>query len=151
MSFWDYSLESTGRTQIVSIQYQEPYGRAKKPVFMRVCAVSSVIPTQSSPAAYWYVIHNPVDPLHLVDDPHGDPVQHVVRDPSPVSRHEIIGGHRSEGQGVVVGPAIPHDPHRAGVGEHREVLAQALVLPGAGQLLPEDEVRQAKGVGLFPW
>ena len=65
------------------------------------------------------VIHNPVDPLHLVDDPHGDPVQHVVRDPSPVSRHEIIGGHRSEGQGVVVGPAIPHDPHRAGVGEHR--------------------------------
>ena len=47
MSFWDYSLESTGRTQIVSIQYQEQYGRAKKPVFMRVCAVSSVIPTRS--------------------------------------------------------------------------------------------------------
>ena len=47
MSFWDYSLESTGRTQIVSIQYQEPYGRAKKPVFMRVCAVLSVIPTRS--------------------------------------------------------------------------------------------------------
>ncbi len=47
MSFWDYSLERTGRTQIVSIQYQEQYGRAKKPVFMRVCAVSSVIPTRS--------------------------------------------------------------------------------------------------------
>ena len=47
MSFWDYSLESTGRTQIVSIQYQEPYGRAKNPVFMRVCAVLSVIPTLS--------------------------------------------------------------------------------------------------------
>ena len=47
MSFWDYSLESTGRTQIVSIQYQEQYGRAKKPVFMRVCAVLSVIPTRS--------------------------------------------------------------------------------------------------------
>ena len=47
MSLWDYSLESTGRTQIVSIQYQEQYGRAKKPVFMRVCAVLSVIPTRS--------------------------------------------------------------------------------------------------------
>ena len=47
MSFWDFSLENTGRTQIVSIQYQEQYGRAKKPVFMRVFAVSSVIPTQS--------------------------------------------------------------------------------------------------------
>ena len=47
MSFWDFSLENTGRTQIVSIQYQEQYGRAKKPVFMRVCAVSSVIPTRS--------------------------------------------------------------------------------------------------------
>ena len=47
MSFWDFSLENTGRTQIVSIQYQEQYGRAKKPVFMRVCAVSSVIPIRS--------------------------------------------------------------------------------------------------------
>ena len=47
MSFWDFSLENTGRTQIVSIQYQEQYGRAKKPVFMRVFAVSSVIPTRS--------------------------------------------------------------------------------------------------------
>lgn len=46
MSFWDFSLENTGRTQIVSIQYQEQYGRAKKPVFMRVFAVSSVIPTR---------------------------------------------------------------------------------------------------------
>ena len=46
MSFWDFSLENTGRTQIVSIQYQEQYGRAKKPVFMRVFAVSSVIPIQ---------------------------------------------------------------------------------------------------------
>ena len=46
MSFWDYSLESTGRTRIVSIQYQEPCGRAKKPVFMRVCVVLTVIPTQ---------------------------------------------------------------------------------------------------------
>ena len=44
--FGIFSLENTGRTQIVSIQYQEQYGRAKKPVFMRVCAVSSVIPTQ---------------------------------------------------------------------------------------------------------
>ena len=47
MSFWDFSLENTGRTQIVSIQYQEQYGRAKKPVFMRVFAVSSVIPILS--------------------------------------------------------------------------------------------------------
>ena len=31
---------------IGSIQYQEPYARAKKPVFMRVCTVSSVIPTR---------------------------------------------------------------------------------------------------------
>ena len=50
MSFWDFSLENTGRTQIVSIQYQEQYGRAKKPVFMRVFAVSSVIPIQWAPA-----------------------------------------------------------------------------------------------------
>ena len=47
LSFWDHSLGSTGQTRIVSIQYQEPFGRAKKPVFMRVWAVSSVIPTRS--------------------------------------------------------------------------------------------------------
>ena len=45
MSLCDYSLESTGRTRIVSIQYQEPQRLAKKPVFMRVCAVLTVIPT----------------------------------------------------------------------------------------------------------
>ena len=33
LSFWDYSLESTGRTQIVSIQYQEPYGPGKKSLY----------------------------------------------------------------------------------------------------------------------
>ena len=45
MSLCDYSLGNTGRTRIVSIQYQEPQRWAKKPVFMRVCAVLTVIPT----------------------------------------------------------------------------------------------------------
>ena len=47
MSLCDYSLGNTGRTRIVSIQYQEPQRWAKKPVFMRVCAVLTVIPTRS--------------------------------------------------------------------------------------------------------
>ena len=67
MSFWDFSLENTGRTQIVSIQYQEQYGRAKKPVFMRVFAVSSVIPTlflclslrSFNPSFYLFEVINP--------------------------------------------------------------------------------------------
>ena len=49
MSLCDYSLGNTGRTRIVSIQYQEPQRRAKKPVFMRVCAVLTVIPTRFVP------------------------------------------------------------------------------------------------------
>ena len=66
MSFWDFSLENTGRTQIVSIQYQEQYGRAKKPVFMRVFAVSSVIATRSSLLDIYekLIIH---DPKHFLD------------------------------------------------------------------------------------
>ena len=47
LSFCDYSPESTGQTQIVSTQYQKPLRQTQKPVFMRGCTLSSVIPTRS--------------------------------------------------------------------------------------------------------
>ena len=85
MSFWDFSLENTGRTQIVSIQYQEQYGRAKKPVFMRVFAVSSVIPTQFSHRA---MQHDTIQRYRVVL---AEDIEVPQNAPQPVfSTHKVI-------------------------------------------------------------
>ena len=95
------------------------------------------------------VIHDAVNALHLVDDAGGDLIQHIVGDSRPVGGHEIAGGDGPESQGVVVGPAITHDAHAAGVGEDSEILVHILVLAGLGDLVPEDEIGLAEGVGLL--
>ena len=95
------------------------------------------------------VVTNPVDALHLVDDTHADAVQHVVGDSGPVGGHEIAGGDGAESQGIVVGAAVAHDAHGAGVGEDSKILVQVLVLAGLGNLVPEDEIGLPEGVRLL--
>ena len=95
------------------------------------------------------VVADPVDALDLVDDAHADAVQHVVGDSRPVSGHEVAGGDGAESQGVVVGAAVAHDAHGAGVGEDSKILVQVLVLAGLGDLVPEDEVGISEQVGLL--
>ena len=79
---------------------------------------------------------------HLVDDADADSVQHLVWDAGPIRRHKITGGDAAQRQGVIICPAVAHDAHGAGVGEHRKILADILVLTGGRDLLPVD------GVGL---
>src|SRR5262249_28732491 len=40
------------------------------------------------------IVHDPVDALHLVDDPRRDPRQQLVRQVRPVRRHVIFRLHR---------------------------------------------------------
>ena len=88
------------------------------------------------------VIHDSVDALDLIDNSGRHPVQHLVGDAGPVGGHKVTGGDGAQGQGVVIGPAVAHDTHGAGIGEHCKILADILVLTGGRDLLPVD------GVGL---
>ena len=47
---------------------------------------------------------------------------------------------------MVIGAAIAHDAHRAGIGENGEELTKILGFPGFRKLVPEDEIGQAKGI-----
>ena len=73
---------------------------------MRVCAVSSVIPTRWWRGAGGDIVDDTIDALHLVDDAGGDLVQHIVGDTGPVGSHEVAGGDGAERQGVIVGAAV---------------------------------------------
>lgn len=68
---------------------------------------------------WWFtgdVIHNPVDVGYFIDDSDRDPVQDLIGDSGPVGSHEVSGGDRAEGQGVVIGAAVTHDTYGAHVG-----------------------------------
>ena len=83
---------------------------------------------------------------HFVDNPHADPVQHLVGNTGPVGGHEVCGGDRAESQSVVIGPAVTHNAHGTHVGEHREILVHGALQMGLSDLVPENEVCQAQSV-----
>ena len=95
------------------------------------------------------VIADTVNALDLVDNAHRHPVQHIIGNAGPVSGHEVVGGHGPEGQSVVIGAAVAHDAHRAGVGQDGKVLVDTVVQTGPGDLIPEDKVGLTEGVGLL--
>lgn len=95
------------------------------------------------------IVDDTIDALHLVDDAGGDLVQHIVGDAGPVGSHEVAGGDGAERQGVIVGAAVAHDAHGAGIGEDGKVLVDVLVLAGGGDLLPVDGVGIPEGVQLL--
>ena len=95
------------------------------------------------------VIDNAVDPFHFIYDPHRDLIQDLIGDPGPVGSHKIIGRDCPERQRVVIRPSVPHDAHRAGVGEDSEVLVQVSGLAGPGDLIPENKIRLPQRIGFF--
>ena len=55
-----------------------------------------------------HIVHHAVDPRHLVDDAVGRARQQIVRQARPVGGHEVLGGHRAQGDGFLVGARIAH-------------------------------------------
>lgn len=101
---------------MVRFRYAFDKKRPETRVFAGFPAFSSSLPLNR---CRWFtgdVIYNSVDVGHLVDNSDGDPVQDLVGDPGPVGSHEVSGGDRAEGQGVVIGAAVAHDAHGAHVG-----------------------------------
>ena len=95
------------------------------------------------------IIADPVDPRNLVDNADRDLIQHVIGDASPVCCHKVGGGHGTQGQGVVVGPAVAHNADAAGVGQNGKILVQVPILTGLGDLIPEDVVSQTQSIGFL--
>ena len=94
------------------------------------------------------VVDDAVDALDLIDDAGRDPVQYVVGDSGPVGGHEVAGGDGTEGQGIVIGPAVTHDTHRTGVGEDGKILVDGGTQAGSGDLLPVNGIGVPQAVQL---
>ena len=86
------------------------------------------------------VVDHPVDPAHLVDDPAGDFAEDLVGQPGPVGRHGVAGIDRPDGNDMLVGPAVAHDPHRLDRQEHGKRLPDLAVPAGLAHLLEDDDV-----------
>ena len=60
--------------------------------------------------------------------------------PGPVRRHEIVGLHGTQGDDVLVGSEVAHDPDRVDWQEHRERLGGAIVQSVSAQLADENVI-----------
>ena len=94
------------------------------------------------------IVDDAVDALDLIDDAGRDSVQYVVGDSGPVGGHEVAGGDGTEGQGIVIGPAVAHDTHRPGVGEDGKILVDGGTQAGSGDLLPVNGIGVPQAVQL---
>ena len=96
-----------------------------------------------------YVVDDAVYALDLVDDAHGDFIEHLVRDARPVGGHEVRCGDASEGESIVIRSAVAHDTDGAHIGQHREVLVHRALKMRLCDLLAEDEVGVAEDIQLL--
>ena len=95
------------------------------------------------------IIHNAVDILNLVDDTGRDHFQHLIRNPCEVCGHEVRGSYPTESQCVVIGSSVAHYTNGTHIGQHCEVLVNAPVQSGLGDLLAEDPVSVLQNGQLF--
>ena len=54
------------------------------------------------------VVHHPIDPFDLVNDPGRNSGQQIVGQMAPVGGHEVVGVHAPHREGIVVGAAVAH-------------------------------------------
>ena len=92
------------------------------------------------------IIDDAVDALDLVDDAHGDTVEHIIRDARPVGGHEVRRRDAAQRERIVIRAAVAHNTDRAHIRQHREVLIHRLLQVRLGDLVAEDEVRVAQNV-----
>ena len=95
------------------------------------------------------VVEDAVDALDLVHDAAGDGVEQLPRQARKVGGHEVLCLYRAQRDGVVIGALVAHDADRAQVCERGEILVDAALETGLGDLLAEDGVRLADDVQLL--
>ena len=68
------------------------------------------------------VIYYATDPLDLIDDPRGYCSEKIVRKRGIFAGHKIRGADGTKGNRVIVGPEIPDNADRPGIGQHSKIL-----------------------------
>ena len=93
-----------------------------------------------------HVVNDPVDSLDLVADPVRRPVEKLGRQPGPIGGHCVQGLDRSQGDGLGIGPHIPHHTDAAGRQEDAESLPKPIVEPRFPDLVDENGIRPSQGI-----
>ena len=91
----------------------------------------------------------PVHIFHLVDDPVRSAAKDLPRDLRRLRGHKVDRVNRPESHRIVIGPLIAHNAYRAHIGKRREILSDAAVQTGIGDLLPVNGVRVLDDPNLF--
>ena len=71
------------------------------------------------------IIKHPVNPLHLIDNPAHNLLQHLIRKLGALRRHEIHSIHRSKRHGIIVGALVAHNADGAHIRKRGKVLPDA--------------------------
>ncbi len=87
------------------------------------------------------IVHHPVDSVHFIDDPVGDPLECVMWNSGPVSGHAINRRNRPDADRIGIGAGIPHDTHTSEVREGGEVLPDLAVQSCFLDFIPQDRIR----------
>src|SRR6266516_2175077 len=90
------------------------------------------------------VVHHSIDALHFVDDPRRDVGEQVVRQAGPVRGHPVPALDRSNRDGVLVGPLVPHHTDALHRKQDGKTLPQLRVPAVALHFLRDDGVRLAQ-------
>src|SRR5438067_7455360 len=83
------------------------------------------------------VVHDPIDPLHFVDDAGRDVGDEFHVEWIEIRRHAVRRRDSAQTHHIIVGSIIAHDPDRAHRKEERERLPDVVVEPRAPDLLNE--------------
>ena len=121
----------------------------KRPFYRLLRGFLKLFPLDRSRWLCGNIIHNAVDILDLIDDTGRDHFQHLIRNPCEVCGHEVRGSYPAESQCVVIGSSVAHYTNGTHIGQHCEVLVNAPVQSGLGDLLTEDPVSVLQNGQLF--
>src|SRR5882724_2735772 len=95
------------------------------------------------------VEHDPIDALHLVDDPVADRAQELIRQSRPVRGHRVLAHDGAQRDDVRVGPEVAHDTDGPDGQEDREGLPHRPLEAGGAHFFLHDGVGLAQQVEPF--
>jgi hypothetical protein len=84
------------------------------------------------------IVHHPIHPPHLIDNPITDRRQHIERHSCPIGRHEILAFDRADRDHAVVTPRIAHHADGADRQQHGEDLGGFAVEVGGDDFFQQN-------------
>src|SRR5258707_7266615 len=96
---------------------------------LKLATASPLLPLNRPRRLAGDVVGHAVDAVDLVDDARRHAAEELVAERVVVGRHAIGRRHRSQGTGLVVGPAVAHHAHGAYRQQYGEGLPDLVVEP----------------------